>query len=207
MELKKRWVCRCFIIIACLVIVAACASTKVSTTWKNEQFQAKFGKVFVIAVMERDLLRGYMENEFLDRMKARGVEGLASHKFFSVDQMKDRAAVVAKLRELGMESVLVMRPISRGEVDRLYPGGVYLVPTNLSYGWHGYYTDSYAAVVTPGYGYSADIFTIETRIFDVKSETLRWSAVTQTRVEGAKEKAVQPLVDALVTALVSDKLL
>jgi hypothetical protein len=84
---------------------------------------------------------------------------------------------------------------------------VYLVETSLSYGWHGYYTDSYGVVVAPGYSYSADIFTIETRIFDVKSETLRWSAISQTRVEGAKEKAVQPLVQVIVTALASDKLL
>ena len=60
------------------------------------------------------------------------------------------------------------------------PGSTYYTPAPAYYGMYGYYNSSYAMVHDPGYYQENTIVKLETNVYDVASEKLVWSGVTET---------------------------
>ncbi|HYQ48043.1 MAG TPA: hypothetical protein VEP69_03165 [Thermodesulfovibrionales bacterium] len=185
-----------------LTLIIACATTKTIHVWKDDQYRQKLRKVLVIALAEQEFMRDHFENVLAENLQARGIEAVPSNKVLPLPGAKiDREAVVAKVRELGVENVLVARPVSKKEVSQLTPGGLYFVPTEFYDGWYGFYSDSFFAVSVGGSAYDAEFFNIVTNIYDVRSDKLIWSYFSRTKVEGPKQGAINPFIDVLLKQL------
>jgi hypothetical protein len=91
--------------------------------------------------------------------------------------------------------------------DRAEGGGVGYMPTAYGGGWDGIYNDGFVEVGLPVYQSSTDILTIQMNVYDLQEGKLVFSAVSNTYIEGAKEKAVQPFVETMVRELAGAKLL
>ena len=86
-------------------------------------------------------------------------------------------------------------------------GGVGYMPTAYGGGWDGIYYDSFVAVGLPVAQYSVDILTMQMNVYDLQEGKMIFSAVSNTRAEGAKEKVVEPFVKTMVKELAGAKLL
>ncbi|MCL5023571.1 MAG: hypothetical protein M1497_09445 [Nitrospirae bacterium] len=190
-----------------IVLSTSCASNRTLHVWKDEGYNQRLRKVLVIAVAQLDFMQKHFETGLCDGLASRGVEAVPGNKVFAQAGAKlDREAIAAKVRELGIESVLITRSVSSEDVSRLYPGGVDIVPAGYYAGWYGFYSESFAYVPVSGKAYDAEFFTIVTNVYDVKSEKLIWSSLTKVKVENSREGAIDPFISALMKQLEGGKL-
>ena len=189
-----------------MLFTASCASTKTLSVWKDEGHNKKLGKTLVISIAELDFMRNHFENVLALRLGDSGIEAIASNKV--MPQAKpDREVIAAKVRELGVENVLISRVVSKDEYSELMPGGVYYMPADYYSGWHSFYADSYSLVTAPGTAYDAEFFTVVTNIYDVRSDKLVWSYLSRVKVENSRQGAINPFIETLMKQLESSKLL
>ena len=191
-----------------MLLTASCASTKTLHVWKDEGHRQQLGKTLIIVIAELDYMRNHFENVLAGRLGDRGIDAIPSNKVIpQLEAKPDREAMAAKFGELGVENVVVARPVGKDEYSQLIPGGVYLVPEAYYVGWHSFYADSFSLLAVPGTSYDAEFFTIVTNIYDVRSQKLVWSYLSRVKVERSTEGAINPFVETIMKQLESGKLL
>jgi len=187
-----------------LLLPAACAPIKTLDVWKSETDARPLKTVMIIAVAQEETIRRQAENVLADQLAKRGVDATASHKVLPKTEGKpDREAILAKVKELGVDSVLVARSISKEEITNHQYGGV--VVAGLAIYNNGWYGASY------GYSYDkqydTDFFTISIKLYDVNSEKPFWSVLSQVKVEGSRQKAVNLLIPSVVEQLETSQII
>ena len=192
---------------ACSLLLISCATTRDVQAWKDGTYQGKIKKTMVVVVLSEPLMKNYLEQEFVAQFKARGVEGVASSKAIPAEIARDKEAALAFVKGQGFGTVLVARVVNQRYSDRSQGGGVGYMPTAYGGGWDGIYYDSFVAVGLPVSQYSVDIITIQMNVYDLQEGKMIFSAVSNTRAEGAKEKVVAPFVETMVKELAGVKLL
>ncbi len=187
-----------------VMLMAACAPVKTLEVWKAEDYTRQLDKVLVIVLTQDDKIRNQFENVFSDQLAKRGVDAISSHKVLPhLSEKPDRDVVVAKVKELGVTSVLVIRSISKKEITNHQYGGVIMGGVAI-YSNEGWYSYSY------GYGYDrrydTDFFTISVKLYDVDSKNPEWSYLSQVKVEGSREGAVNLFIPVIVKQLEDSQL-
>jgi hypothetical protein len=187
-----------------VMLMAACAPVKTLEVWKAEDYTRQLDKVLVIVLTQNDKIRNQFENVFSDQLAKRGVDAISSHKVLPhLSEKPDRDVVVAKVKELGVTSVLVIRSISKKEITNHQYGGVIMGGVAI-YSNEGWYSYSY------GYGYDrrydTDFFTISVKLYDVDSKNPEWSYLSQVKVEGSREGAVNLFIPVIVKQLEDSQL-
>ena len=181
--------------------LAACATTRLTSVWRDETYRGpQLRKVLVVGVSERAVIRRLFEDEFTRQLKARGSDATPSYTIGSLELLQDRAASVAKIRELGFDGVLVTRLVDRKTVTTYYPP-TYLGPPGYAGGWYGYYSLSYGYVTSPGYTVESQVVNLETSVYETKADRLVWSALSETFLEGSSQSLVRSLIKLLVANL------
>jgi len=193
-----------FLCLLLIALTAACSPIKTLSVWQEETYTQPLQKVLIIAVAEKEYIRKQFENVLADQLSKRAVEAIPSNKVMSqIGSKPDREAVLAIVKKLGVESVIVARSISKEEVVNQHDskdmniGGIAV----NNEGWYGY-----------GFGYKSqreydsDLFTVSTRLYDVSSEKPVWSYVAQVRIEGSGQGAVTQLVPSIVAQLEDSQL-
>ena len=195
--------CACLVLLL-VMLTASCAPIKNLDVWKEETYTQSPQKVLVIARARETSVREQFENVLANQLSDRGVEVIRSYKVLPDLKAKpDRETVVAKVRELGVDSVLVARSISKKEITNHQYGGVVLGGSAVYTGgsWYGY---SYG--YTYDKQYDTDYFTISTKLYDVSTEKPVWSYIAQVKVDGSRQGAVNVFVPAIVEQLEGSEL-
>lgn len=188
-----------------VTLLAACAPIKTVEVWKEQAYTQPLKSVLVIAITQQDNIREQFENVLSNHLAKHGVKAIPGYKVLPpYDKKPEREVVLATVKELGVEHVLVARSISRKEITNHQYGGVVLGGTAVYSGgdWYGYsYGESYSRQ------YDTDFFTVSTRLYDVTSQKLVWSYIAQVKVEGSRQGAVNVFVPTVIEQLQSSKLL
>ncbi len=192
--------------IACLVVLASCAGTKLVSVWQDPAGHAPLHKIFVIGIMKEQGPRSLLEDEVVRQLKERGTESLVSYPIFSTDTKPDREVVLAKVRERGADSILVVRFLKKDIGTTQTPVAVYGVPQGFDMGWDAYYS-GYDATQ---YGlrdisYDFDVVIMETTLYDVATKKPLWSALSQTRYQGGVLDQIKPFTTVIVKRLSHEK--
>ena len=66
------------VLMLAVALFAACATTKVTSVWKDASYQGKLRKVFVYAILKNQTNRRIAEDEFVNHFKARGIDAVPS---------------------------------------------------------------------------------------------------------------------------------
>jgi hypothetical protein len=197
----------CALVGACSLLLGSCATTRQVQTWKDGSYQGKIKKTLVVMALSEPMMRNFVEQEFVAQFKARGIEGAASNRTLSVELARDKEAALAYIKSLGFGTVLVTKILDQRYSDRVVGGGVGYMPTGYGVGWDGIYSDGFVQVGLPVAQSSVDFLTMQMNVYDLQEGKMIFSAVSNTRVEGAKEKVVQPFVETMVKQLAGVKLL
>ena len=138
------------------------------------------------------------------------VVGVQSYTIMPEGQI-DKEAAAAKLREMGVDGVIVTRLIDKETVQTYYPPTYSSVAAPAPYygGWHGYYSMGYDYMSSPGYVAEDHVFQIETNLYDLQNDKLTWSGLTETTLSSgsAPETEVRPFIDLLVYEMEKHKVL
>ncbi len=184
-------------------ILMSCASTELISTWKDDSYSGSIKNVLVIVITEKKAVRRVLERVYAMQFKGYGVNAVPSHEILPDEKMLNKDTILSKIEDMGIDSVLLTRLVSREEVTTEYYGH----GTHNRYGryggWYGYYSDSYRR------SYTDDIVNLETVLYEVKNEKAVWSVLSETTIlEGTSSfKEMQPFVETILKNLSKDKLI
>src|SRR5574340_1386695 len=103
-----------FIALVVMFFTASCATTKTLNVWKDEGHSQKLGKTLVVAIAELDYMREHFENVLALRLGDSVVDAIPSNKVIpKLGENPNRETIAAKVRELGVENVLVTRAVNK----------------------------------------------------------------------------------------------
>ena len=132
------------------MFIPACATTTLTSAWKDPSYQGQLSKIMVIGVAKKPLNKRIFEDEFVRQLRARGTNAVASYTVIPDEKQGDNASIAAKMKEQGADAVLISRLASKKTVHTYFPGSGYYPP--LYYGnWRDYHRYGYQSMYTPGY--------------------------------------------------------
>lgn len=193
---------RRFFILSVICLLASCATTKVTETWKDEQSRGPIRKVAVLGVFQEPDTRKIFEDEFADRLRARGIEAVAGHKFIPDAEMPDKDVVIGKIRKLGADTVVLTRVVDTETVQTIVSGRDYLVPQ-----YYSYYGTYYTHIYEPGYIAQEGVTYAETNLYRISDEKLIWSGRSRTELSATRYELIQAFVKIMIDRLAADGLI
>ncbi len=194
--------CRSFLVAVGIFILASCATTKLTTVWKDENFHGTIRKVVVVGAFREPSIRNLFEDEFVRQLKSRGVEAVASYTIVPIGELARKDLLMSEIRKTGADAALVTRLVDKKTVESYVPGEVYAVP-NYYRRWGPYFDYIYQ----PGYMVREEYAYAETNIYDTKDEQLIWAARSRTLMSGNSRDLIKSFVRTMADEMVSDKLI
>ena len=186
---------------AVAMLLAACASTQVNAVWKDPNYQSRPARIMVIGVAKNPLNRRIFEDEFVSQLKARGTDAIASYTVLSDKLQDDNQAIADKVKELGADTILITRLVSRHVVQTYVPGTAYIPPPYYG-SWPNYYGYGYQYMYTPGYIAEDEYAVIETNLYEAKSNKLIWAATSETGINGSDQNLIQTYIGVMVRTMI-----
>ena len=203
------------------LLATACTGTKTSDSWSDQSYKGQIKNVYIIGIAKSELNRMLFEDTFKKRLTGEGVKAVSSYTdLLSSNEEVEREDIKKRLLANNCDSVLLTRVVSQrtkssmsgGRGSYTYtPGPGY--PRGLStqrlpsgtpeghYGnWYQYYNTGRMNYVPPSTA-SSVILTVESVLYDLKTEELIWSAQLETRLEGNFENMVQLFVNEVARDL------
>lgn len=224
MKLEKLFIL--LLMLFFLFSISSCATTTLTSVWKDENYQAgKIKKILVFGVSEKPAIKRFFEDEFVKKLKTMGIKVVPSYTVIPPEKMQDKDYAQMKVKEIQADAILITRLVDKKTIETYYPPqevetipqpyplhlhpGYH--PSAYSHGWYGYYYDSYQYITTPGYKVENEILSLETNLYDAKSDTLIWSALSDTVIEtfdgGINKSTIQSFINVIIKKLSADKVL
>jgi hypothetical protein len=188
-----RKISHCTAAAMCFLIMNACATTSVKSVWRDPSYEGgPLKKVLVIAVFENQLTKEYFENELVRELKARDVDAIPGYTVLTEEQPPDEKTIIGKIKELGIDSAFITTVVSAEDRGRYETHPLFASET----GFFGYYYFCCQHIVTLGY----DVI-LESKIFDIKSDKVIWSALSETAFQGSLVYTLNSFFPAIIRNL------
>jgi hypothetical protein len=166
-------------------------------------FKGRYVKsVMVIGVSDDMKKRKIFEDTFVREFKSQaGIQAYSSASLIAPDLKIDKAVIKSKAEEMGIETVLVTRLIGIKQETETIP-----IPITGSGGQTGIYipSDRFDA---PDMEIKKTRVTLESSLYEVKTEKLIWSATSEIFDPESTEDAVKSLSKDVMKNLRDNKLL
>ena len=195
----------CILPIILILLLTSCASTKVTNEWKDPNFSSsKFNKILILGVAKQPAQRKFYEDTFVQLLEEKGIIAIPSHTLVTHDEMLAERAVVKdtiahKIKDMDFDGVIVTRV--RGSKEKIQPK-----TTNSFY---HYYDNSLSAAfssrtISPSY---TQEFSLESKLYDTKTEKLVFSLSTDTVAQNNINKRLYSYIKIFVNKLIQNKLI
>lgn len=203
---------------ACLALLAACATTSLTSTWRDPGFAGgNLSKLLVVGITRDATIRRTFEDIFSAQLKSRGVQAIPSYTLIPQDGQVDEATLKAAVKKSGADAVITTRVVGIDQRTATSPGYAYygapVYPYPYAVGvpppgmaFYGYYANTWSYYQPPT-TYSYEEATLETSLFDATSGKLVWVATTRTFETQAAAKASSELAKIIIDELTKEKLI
>jgi hypothetical protein len=190
-----------------VLLLAACASTTFTSTWKAPDVQAlkPAGKTIAAVFVSRNESRRRSAEDLLAAdISRRGAHGVAAYALLPDDLRGDGAAARAKLKAAGVDGVVVMRVVGRDQRVSYTPA--YVMPAY--YGAFGpYWGYGWGSVYQPGYLQSDTVVSVETLVYSLTRDQLLWASTSRTTNPRDLDNLVSEVADATTREMIRQELL
>ncbi|MFC1579917.1 hypothetical protein ACFL4N_03285 [Thermodesulfobacteriota bacterium] len=177
-----------------MVVLNACASTKVSESWVDEKYQGNpVSDILVIAVTDEKTIRRAFEARFVKRLKAVGANAVSSANAISTNELMklDKPAILRATEKYNCDSVLITRLSGVDEKT------VYNRPAHYG-GYYGYYGHYHGYIHSPAYQTSQTFYRLETVLYDVKTEKPIWSMLSRTWDRDSEKQIINEVINVAI---------
>jgi hypothetical protein len=190
-----------FCLVSAVLLLSACASTQLTSVWKDPSYQIRPARILVIGVAKSPLNRRLFEDEFVRQLKSRGTDAIASYTVLPDAQQGDQAAIAKKVAELGADTVLIIRLVSKKVVQTYVQGTPYYPPPFYN-NWPNYYAYGYKYMYRPDYIAKDECAVIETNLYDARIDQLIWAASSETGISGSEPNLIKSYIDVMVKNMI-----
>jgi hypothetical protein len=191
-----------------LAIAPAAAQTKMVTTEGQKSEQPPPKKILVLTISEDATSRALYEDVIAGEVSLRGGNAAASHLAFP-DLPKERAPFEAKLRELGVDAVLVSRLVGSEDKVKMTEGYATYSTEYQGMDWWGGYVYTCEKVFVPGYLQKEKRVRVRSdlwRALEGKGQ-LAWSGTSETLNPRTAAQASREVGASIANALAKKKLI
>ena len=201
------------------LLAVACSSTTMSGSWSDTEFEGQIKNVYIIGIAKDEVNRRIFEDTFGNQFSSQGIKTISSYRNFSASKAVDRETIVQAMTENGCDSVLLTKLVGQRTETVTSPG--YASGYTSRYGgrggygrggygrggWGSYYNRSYDVVYQPATTTEFVILTVESVLYDLKTEEMIWSAQLETVLEGNIEKMMQDYAKEVTKDLKANNLI
>jgi len=160
------------------VFILSCASSRITSTWKDENYTGgPIETVLVMEISDEKQNRRIFEDVFVKEFKAIGIEALASYTIFPEDREIEASEIKAAARQRNIDRVLMTHLVGVEKKDVYHPP---ISTPAYTYTYGNYYHTVYNYTHQPGYYTQHEYVKLESGLYDAETETLIWSAATET---------------------------
>jgi hypothetical protein len=190
-----------------VLLIVGCASTIVTGSWKDPNYNGQVKKVYVVGIAKQETTRRIFEDEFSKQLATYGVIGISSYSDLPASEEINTEVIAAKVRTNGADAVLLTRAIGKRTEEVVNPGRIYdYGPPGLYYpdpyyrNYGSYYARSRELVYQPATVSQFQVMTIEANLYDAKTSELIWSAQLETTVQDN----LKALIDGFIETVIKD---
>jgi hypothetical protein len=178
------------------LILASCASTKMTNTWIDPTAQgAGLSKIAVVSLSPDPGLRRMAEDSAASQIT--GAVAEPSYRYVSDADVRNQEAVKAQLLAHGFDGALVMRVAAVTEQVRSY-GAPYFT-FDAYYAWAG------SAVFSPGYLQTDTIVHVVSNLYSLPENKLIWSGVSRSFDPSSTKALMNDVSKTVAKSLVKDR--
>jgi hypothetical protein len=187
----------------------ACSGPEMTGSWTSSDFAGPIKKVYIVGITKSEMNRRVFEDSFTNHLFSMGMSSEASYRDFLTIGEVNREALAKKMAERDCDTVLLTKLIGQRKETVVTPGRTYGYSPGPYYGgygryarpvhyntWGGYYRHPHDVFYEPPTTNELIILTVESVMYDLKTEQLIWSAQYEAVVEGGLDKMVQNFVNA-----------
>ncbi len=197
-----------FAAVLCVVAVSCGTSSQLVQRWSDPAFVGEPGqKMIIIALSKSERSQKTWEGAFANILREVKVDPIAGSMVLPNTNIADEATLKEAVRNSGASLAAVTRLVSVDKEQTYVQGSAYYTPAPAYYGFYGYYSSSYAMVSTPGYYQTDKIYSVETNVYDVKTEKLVWSGVTETLNPETGQDAANSIATTIVNDMIASKVI
>jgi hypothetical protein len=188
-------------------LFAGCSTmprTSLDTSWADPQARgAKFKKILVISVASDEFAQQYFQQDLAAELKKRGVNAVASGRYFTHRSPSEEARFKRAVEESGADGVLFGRVVGSSKESLQTPGMLTArdgTPIAAATGLYGAYGQAFAPThyIQPSEGSRRTVM-VETMLFEMKDRKAIWTARTHT--ENANVGDLKPAIAQFVAVL------
>lgn len=146
-----------FLIAITVMFVAACSSTKVTTSWTEKNITPKaYNKILVLGLIkDNDLeLRKSMEQHLVNDLTSHGCTAISALEEYGPKAFEgmDEEKALKKIRKSGVDAVMTIVLLNKEQEREYVPPRIYYSPYVGYYGrFWGYYTTMNSRIYETGY--------------------------------------------------------
>jgi hypothetical protein len=180
-----------------LLLITSCATTDLTSVWRDSSYSGHFKKVLVIGVAKDRGIRRLFEREFVHQLKSRGVEAVSSFTLIPFDKMMNKGTIISKIKGLNVDAVIITRLVGK-KIRKKHNPAHY---PNM----YNYYSRSYQEVYRSEY-VTREFFVLETNLFETETEKLVWSAISDSFIKEGKYKSIRSFIKIIIDKLSKERL-
>jgi len=185
------------------LLAVACSSTTMSSSWSDPSYKGQIKNVFIIGIAKNELNQRMFEGTFGNQLNSEGVKTVSSYKSISSTEKVDRETIIQAMTANGCDSVLLTKLIGQRRENVNNPGRASGYSSEYGYanrggrgnygsgGWGKYYNRNYDVVYSPPTTTEFVTLTVESVLYDLKTEEMIWSAQFETVLEDNIEQMMQ----------------
>jgi len=172
--------------IAVTGMLAACSSTKVTSSWKaDDASKLNYRQVLVVGIMpDKDRsIRMNMENELADELRTSGLNAIAASAVFGPKELNNMTEqrVLRTLRNKGYDAVMTIVMLDKAKERNYVPGNVSYQPIGGYYSrFWGYYRTMWGRVYEPGYYTTSTNYFWESNLYSVNDNKMLYSVQSKS---------------------------
>lgn len=181
---------------ACTAVLLGCSTVSISNQWKDPAFAGPpLSNVLVVGITRSDTMKRVFEDVFSQQLQAAGIR--AERSYVRLPQGAT-SLNLTDLKTTGIDGVLTTRVERVEQKVSVTSSGPYYG------GFYGWYGSAWAS--TPSVN-QYEVVTLETSVWDVKSEKLVWTVTTQGVRTSDLTEATKNLASTLIPKLRSEGVL
>jgi hypothetical protein len=202
----SRWLPPCA---AALLVLAACSTTTFTSTWKAPGAEgiAPAGKTIAALVIASDpATRKSAEVYLANDLTIRGARAVAAYTLLGTDHGNGDYAR-SRLREAGVDGVVVMRPVSKDQRVTYTPGVTSSTFGSYYGGFGSYYGYGWRTTVSAPSVRTDTVVAVETLIYSLRDDKLLWAGTSHTTNPDNLSQLVTEVADAVARQAASQGLI
>ncbi|HKL27064.1 MAG TPA: hypothetical protein VJ910_12630 [Desulfuromonadales bacterium] len=209
-------ICSC--LMASLLLIVGCSSTKMTGSWKDPDYSRRIDRVYIIGMSSQELNRRLFEDRFAEHLASYGVTSFVSYKDLPDIENTDRGTIEQQVQAHRADTLLMTRVINKRTEKVVNPGySSYRAwpyynrspysPAPYYHNYWSYFDHRYDMLYVPPTVSRYQVVTAECNLYQAGSGELIWAAQVETVVDRNFQKKLNEFIETVIHGMSEDGLL